>query len=152
MSRKPVSFESFLEWWNFVAGGDPTDGSSVDWWLHQRCFVGDGARTTLLPVLASCSHLGVPRPRSTSDNLMKFVRGDLHWDLTASLSLQFGFPTWSILCRILWLVGCMFLPSYRHLLASMSTFFLFFDWFDFYIHCEIKPQKIPHSFYNIFIS
>ena len=92
-----------------------------------------GLEPRFSPVLASRSHLGVPRPRSTSDNLIKFVRGwPAHWDLTANLSLQFGFPTWSILCRLLWLVGCMFFPFIQTLVGfriPLSFFLFWLIWF-----------------------
>ena len=80
------------------------------------------------PVLEPCSPLGVPTPRSTSDNLIKSVRGwPAHWDLIANLALQFGFPAWCVLCRILWLVGCMFFPFIQTLdgFRIPLSFFLF---------------------------
>lgn len=144
----------FFEWWNFVAGGDPPDGSFVFSRLHQLVLLVMGLETIASHL---CLHLQSPgsskaeiHPRQSDE----ICQGDLHTGTSppaflCSLVFQHG----PFLCRILWLVGCMFLPSYRHLLASISHFLsFFFDWFDFYIHCEIKTPKIPHSFYNIFIS
>ena len=161
MSRKTASFKSFSEWWNCIAGGDPTDGSfwcSVTrpglfcwrWgWTHASHLC---LRLIVTWGFQQSQCLGPPQ------TLIKFVKGwPAHWDLTACLSLQFGFPASSVLCRILWLVGCMFFSLHTDTCwLPYPTFFLSFFLigylFYFYIHCEIKPQKIPHSFYNIFIS